>query len=81
MIVLNLVVMWVVWCVSWPKTAVFLVSLLWLVVALFMLLGAGEARRARLQPPVLRCTAMCCIPACSPPSPCPRQPILAAATA
>ncbi len=41
MIGLVPLVLLAVWKLTWPKTAVFLVALLWLVVALFMLIGTG----------------------------------------
>ncbi|KAI7837809.1 hypothetical protein COHA_008437 [Chlorella ohadii] len=44
MIGLVPLVLLAVWKLTWPKTAVFLVALLWLVVALFMLIGTGVMR-------------------------------------
>jgi hypothetical protein len=44
MILLIPAVMLAVWKLTWPKTAVFLTALLWLVVALFMLIGTGVMR-------------------------------------
>lgn len=48
MILLVPLAMLAVYKLSWPKTTVFLVAFLWLVVALFMLLGTGEQDSGRV---------------------------------